>query len=119
MMHTLAFQIPSMMEWVLIAGVGLLLFGKRLPEVGKSVAGAIVNFKKGLREAQEEVTRATDPVPTLPAQSQSTALPHDSKYDPATGNPVEKPKFDPYTGKPIVDSETVISHGEPHDNPNH
>lgn len=52
-MHTLAFQIPSMMEWALIAVVGVLLFGKRLPGISKNVAGAIVNFKKGLREADD------------------------------------------------------------------
>lgn len=117
MTYTLAFQIPSMGEWVVIAAIGLLFFGKRLPEVGKSVAGAIVNFKKGLKEAQEEVERVGDspePRPAL-AQAAQPALPVDAKFDPFTGKPIEapKPKFDPYTGKPVVESETVISHGEP------
>ena len=39
----------GMGEWMLIAAVGLLLFGKRLPEVGKGLGRSIVEFKKGLR----------------------------------------------------------------------
>jgi sec-independent protein translocase protein TatA len=36
------------MEMVLIMGLGVLLFGKRLPEVGRSLGRGIVEFKKGL-----------------------------------------------------------------------
>ena len=113
MMNVLAFQIPSMGEWVVIAAIGLLFFGKRLPEVGKSVAGAIVNFKKGLKEAQEEVEKAGEtPEPRALPQSAAAALPSDAKFDPYTGKPIEKPRFDPYTGKPMTD-DTTVSHGEP------
>ena len=119
MMHTLAFQIPSMGEWVVIAAIGLLFFGKRLPEVGKSVAGAIVNFKKGLKEAQEEVEKAGEtpsPRPPLQAPNPSPALPADAKFDPYTGKPIEAPKYDPHTGAPMTDG-TTVSHGDPHETP--
>jgi sec-independent protein translocase protein TatA len=36
------------MELVLLLGLGVLLFGKRLPEVGRSLGRGIVEFKKGL-----------------------------------------------------------------------
>ena len=36
------------MELVFILGLGVLLFGKRLPEVGRSLGRGIVEFKKGL-----------------------------------------------------------------------
>ena len=36
------------MEMILIMGLGVLLFGKRLPEVGRSLGRGIVEFKKGL-----------------------------------------------------------------------
>ena len=36
------------MELILIMGLGVLLFGKRLPEVGRSLGRGIVEFKKGL-----------------------------------------------------------------------
>ena len=50
----LAFGIPGGMgEWLLIAAVGLLLFGKRLPEVGRSLGKGIVEFKKGLKGVED------------------------------------------------------------------
>ena len=42
----------------LIAILGLLLFGKRLPEVGRSLGKGIVEFKKGLAGIEEAVTQA-------------------------------------------------------------
>ncbi|MDB5333085.1 MAG: twin arginine-targeting protein translocase, TatA/E family [Phycisphaerales bacterium] len=118
MLHTLAFQIPSMMEWVVIALVGLLFFGKRLPEVGRSLGKGIVEFKKGLKGIEDDVDTAVEesskPKSALPSQTQAAALPSDAKFDPYTGKPVEAPKFDPYTGKPIDSgADTVINAGQP------
>jgi|SRR6185437_15044455 len=107
-------HMPGFGSWIIVALIGLLFFGKRLPEVGKSVAGAIVNFKKGLKEAHEELERSSD-VPERPAITQQTSVPADAKFDPHTGQPIERPKFDPYTGKPIEEAKTVVSHGEPHE----
>ena len=59
-MENLAFWMPGPWEMVIIAVVALLLFGRRLPEVGRSLGKGIVEFKKGLREVQDEVTKATD-----------------------------------------------------------
>ena len=41
MLHSLAFQMPGLGEWIVIGAIGLLLFGKRLPEVGKSLGKGI------------------------------------------------------------------------------
>jgi len=38
--------------------VGLLIFGNRLPEVGKGLGRGIVEFKKGLRSINEEIEDA-------------------------------------------------------------
>jgi len=46
-------------ELLLIALVGVLLFGNRLPEVGKSLGRGIVEFKKGIRGVDEEVEKAS------------------------------------------------------------
>lgn len=35
--------------------IGLLLFGKRLPEVGRSLGKGIVEFKKGLKGLEDDV----------------------------------------------------------------
>jgi sec-independent protein translocase protein TatA len=49
------FHAPSMGELIVIAAIALLLFGKRLPEVGRSLGRGIVEFKKGLKGIDEEV----------------------------------------------------------------
>jgi len=43
------------MEWMIILVVMLLLFGRRLPEVGKSLGKGIVEFKKGIKGVEDEV----------------------------------------------------------------
>ena len=47
------------MEVMIILGVGILLFGKRLPAVGRSLGKGIVEFKKGLRGVEDEIEEAT------------------------------------------------------------
>jgi len=60
-LHTLAFiSMPGGWEWLVIALLGLLIFGKRLPEVGKSLGKSIVEFKKGLKGIEEEIEHAVD-----------------------------------------------------------
>jgi sec-independent protein translocase protein TatA len=47
------------MEIVVIAGVGLLLFGgKRLADLGSGLGQGIKAFKQGVREADEPSSRA-------------------------------------------------------------
>ena len=43
------------MELMIILVIGILLFGKRLPEVGRSLGKGIVEFKRGLRGVEEEI----------------------------------------------------------------
>ncbi len=73
MLHTLAIGMPGLFEWVIIGGVGLLIFGKRLPEVGRALAQTIGGFKNELRKAEraaeiEDATRALEPPRNAPAQ---------------------------------------------------
>ncbi|MFO0815924.1 MAG: twin-arginine translocase TatA/TatE family subunit [Gemmatales bacterium] len=42
-------------EILVILGLGVLLFGKRLPEVGRYLGKGIVEFKKGLKGIEDEV----------------------------------------------------------------
>ena len=41
-------------EMIMVMGVAVLLFGKRLPEVGRSLGKGIVEFKKGIRGIEDE-----------------------------------------------------------------
>jgi len=52
---TLAFGLPGHGEWIILLILGLLIFGRRLPEVGRSLGRGIVEFKKGIKGIEEEV----------------------------------------------------------------
>ncbi len=55
-----AFLGPIGWQELLILGVvGLLIFGKRLPEVGRSLGKGIVEFKKGLSGLEDEVNQSS------------------------------------------------------------
>jgi len=51
---------PGTWELIVIAMVGLLIFGNRLPEVGKGLGRGIVEFKKGLKSINEEIDDASN-----------------------------------------------------------
>ena len=54
-----AIWMPGPWEIALIAIIALILFGgKRLPEVGRALGKAIVEFKKGLKGIQDEIEEA-------------------------------------------------------------
>lgn len=40
--------------------IALLLFGRRLPEVGRSLGRGIMEFKRGLRDVSDDMDRADD-----------------------------------------------------------
>ena len=44
------FGMPSGSELIVVGVVALLIFGKRLPEVARSLGKGLVEFKKGLAE---------------------------------------------------------------------
>ncbi len=46
---------PGFWEIMLILALMLLLFGKRLPEVGRSLGRGLVEFKKGIKGIEDEV----------------------------------------------------------------
>lgn len=54
--YTLAiFGLPGGTEWIAIGVIALLLFGRRLPDVARSVGKSIVEFKKGLRDVKNDI----------------------------------------------------------------
>jgi len=44
-------------ELLIILAIALLLFGRKLPEVGRSLGKGIIEFKKGLKGVEEEIDR--------------------------------------------------------------
>jgi len=115
MCYTLAWGMPMGAEWIVIGALGLLIFGKRLPDVGKGIGSAIRNFKTGLKEVEGEIDEASDAPAAEPAKLTTAAGPKAAaadaghKFDPYTGKPIEQPrqKFDPYTGKPLAEESAA------------
>jgi len=85
---------PGPMEMMIILGIAVLLFGKRLPEVGRSLGKGIVEFKKGVRGIEDEVQSATS--------SASTPTPQENvdDRDEATAPKFEPPKAEPKPESP-------------------
>lgn len=50
---------PGPPELLIIGIIALLLFGKRLPEVARSLGKGIVEFKKGVAGIEDEVDKST------------------------------------------------------------
>jgi len=61
----LAFGMPGPTEWIIIGILGVLIFGKRLPSVGKSLGQGIVEFKKGLTGVKDELDDAVNATKNL------------------------------------------------------
>lgn len=78
----LAFGLPSGWEWIVILAIGLLIFGRRLPEVSRSIGKSIVEFKRGLKNIQDEVEEESDR-PSGSSSSRPGELPGGTGGDPA------------------------------------
>ncbi len=73
------------MEMLVVGLIALLLFGKKLPDVARSLGKSVTEFKKGVHGIEEEVRETT----------QHTELPHSTE----TQTP-QAPKFEPPTSPP-------------------
>lgn len=72
---TLGFLFGSGLGWgeaIVLAVLGVLIFGKRLPEVGRSIGKGIVEFKKGLSGIEDDLDTAAKPPPKI-EQHQATS----------------------------------------------
>ena len=78
------------MEMVVLAVLGVLIFGKRLPEVGRSIGKGIVEFKKGLSGVDDDADTSAPP-------RQVEA-------------PRPQPRLEAHTAAPPADAEPLASH---------
>lgn len=81
-------------EMIVIGIIALLLFGKRLPEVARSLGKGITEFKKGLRDVDNDSDRSSSysqsnnysstTRPALPDERIETTAP---KFEPPASEP--------------------------------
>ena len=69
-------------ELALLLGLGVLLFGRKLPDIGRSLGKTIVEFKKGFNGLEEEISSggssakaAIEPDPVRPPQRVTPSSP--------------------------------------------
>jgi len=92
---TLGFLFGSGLGWgevVVLALLGVLIFGKRLPEVGKSIGKGIVEFKKGLSGIEDDLDTATKQPPKI---EQHTTTPVDTSDTPGAAEKAESNNQNP------------------------
>ena len=91
-MNTLGF-LPNLgaPELIILGVVLVILFGRRLPEVGRSLGQGIVQFKKGLKDIEHEVDDASR---AEPAQFNAARAPTNHDVRVSQAEPVESPRAD-------------------------
>ncbi|MFA5625276.1 MAG: twin-arginine translocase TatA/TatE family subunit [Bradymonadales bacterium] len=69
----LAFGMPGTHEWLIILAIVLVVFGAtRIPALGSAIGKGISNFRKGMREANEEADVAKKDSKALTDESTET-----------------------------------------------
>jgi sec-independent protein translocase protein TatA len=72
-------------EILLILVLGVLLFGRKLPDIGRSLGKTMIEFKKGMKGIEDEVSE--------PSAARAAIEPEPVKA-PARVTPSSAPKFD-------------------------
>jgi sec-independent protein translocase protein TatA len=97
-------------EMLIVLVIGVLLFGKNLPNVGRSLGKSLMEFKKGLNDIKNEVDRAAYDAPASQRAARQYAAddydePTAPKFEPPAQEPFEPPSREP--GNKSVDDPSA------------
>jgi sec-independent protein translocase protein TatA len=86
--------LDSPFQIAILLGLGVLLFGRKLPEVGRSLGKGLAEFRKGLKGIEDDIdgsTTRTEPPPPMeqprPPQRVATTAPKFEDAGPAPAAP--------------------------------
>jgi len=83
----------GMQEILLLLLLGVLLFGRKLPDIGRSLGKTVIEFKKGFAGMEDEINSAAssrpaiEPEPVRPPQRVTTPSAPKFEDAPATNLP--------------------------------
>lgn len=78
-------------EMLLLLVLGILLFGRKLPELGRSVGKTLVEFKKGMKGIEDDVHESSSP---------RASIEPEPVRPPQRVTPSAKPNFDDAPASP-------------------
>lgn len=85
----------GMQEFLVLLLIGVLLFGRKLPDIGRSLGKTVIEFKKGINGMEEEINSSTstssrpaiEPEPVKPPQRVTPSAPVFNDTAPASNLP--------------------------------
>ena len=56
---------PGPLQILVVLAIGVLLFGKRLPEIGRNIGKGLLEFKRGVNDLREGKEEKPEPKATM------------------------------------------------------
>ena len=105
-LQLLAIGMPGMWEWVVILVVALVIFGRRLPNVLRTIGGGVREFRKGVDGVTGEIDKAVSG--NSESQEIQLSLPPEPKAD-GTGKAVEQAELPEVQDGPGAVQKPVVT----------
>ena len=91
------FSAPAPTELIVLLVIAVLLFGRNLPEVARSLGQKLAEFKRGMRGMEDEIRSITSDI-TSDTPSRPTIANSKPRDDPNVRDEPTAPKFEPPPG---------------------
>jgi sec-independent protein translocase protein TatA len=105
-------SMPGGGEWIVILVIGLLIFGRKLPEVARNLGKSVNEFKKGIREFQDSADDVVRDVSKVTSEVASDVNDYGYQDPNASGDytgPYDSTASDPYgESEPVATTSDVV-----------
>jgi len=91
----------GMPELIIVGIVAVLLFGKRLPEVAKSLGKSYTEFRRGLADIQSQINLSDVYTPSYNSSSYTSSK---TSYEQDDYEAASAPKFEPPPAEPQAEA---------------